>query len=178
MTRKLSNMALLTLLHSLSTDFAALISHSDSNAIIINLISAAMAQAGANQSGELAYDLKVGSIVGARPEAQVQSQIIGSLFGALISCGIYKLYGSQYPIPGPFFRIPSSFLVLSTARLLLGQGLPEGGCAFCSGSRASLHASHDCQVVKMRYTTRWWQQLIPSGVSFAIGTICSDSDDA
>jgi len=69
--------------------FAILISYSNPNAVIINLISAAMAVPGANQA----------SVVGARPEAQIYGQIIGSFFGALISCGIYKLYTSQYPIP-------------------------------------------------------------------------------
>ena len=155
--------------------FAALVSHVNPNAIIINLISAAIAQAGANQSGELAYDLKVGHIIGARPGAQVLGQIIGSLFGALISCGIYKLYASHYPIPGPLFRIPSSFLVLSTARLLLGQGLPEGVAPF---ALIAAILSMLATILKMRYNTRWWQTIIPSGVSFAIGVFLSGPDDA
>ncbi|KAF2240748.1 OPT superfamily oligopeptide transporter [Trematosphaeria pertusa] len=146
--------------------FAALISHSDPNAVIINLISAAIAVAGAVQSGDLAYDLKVGSIVGARPEAQMHGQIIGSLFGAFVSCGVYKLYASQYPIPGRFFRVPSAYLVLSTSRLLLGQGLPEGVWPFAVAAAA---LSALATILKMRYESRWWQKLIPSGVSFAIG---------
>ena len=151
--------------------FAALISHSNPNAIIINLISAAIAQAGANQSGELAYDFKVGSIIGARPGAQAQGQIIGSLFGALISCGAYRLYSSQYPIPGPLFTVPSSYLVLSTARLLLGQGLPEGVAPFALGAAM---LSMVATIVKIRYNSRRWQKFIPSGVSFAIGVVLSD----
>jgi uncharacterized oligopeptide transporter (OPT) family protein len=127
-----------------------------------------MAVAGANQSGDLAYDLKVGSIIGARPEAQIHGQVIGSLFGALISCGIYRLYASQYPIPGPLFRVPSAYLVLSTARLLLGRGLPEGVWPFVV---AAAVLSILFTVVKMRYETQWWQKLIPSGVSFAIGMV-------
>lgn len=125
-----------------------------------------MAVAGANQAGDLAYDLKVGSIIGARPDAQVLGQIIGSLFGALVSCGVYKLYASQYPIPGPLFRVPSAYLVLSTARLLLGRGLPEGVWPFAVAAAVLSTLS---TVMKMRYEDRWWQKLIPSGVSFAIG---------
>jgi uncharacterized oligopeptide transporter (OPT) family protein len=127
-----------------------------------------MAVAGANQAGDLAYDLKVGSIVGARPEAQIYGQIIGSLFGALISCGIYKLYASQYPIPGPLFRVPSAYLVLSTARLVLGRGLPEGVWPFALTAAVLSMLS---TIVKMRYATQWWQKLIPSGVSLAIGMV-------
>ncbi|KAI1411462.1 oligopeptide transporter [Hypoxylon sp. FL1857] len=146
--------------------FAVLTSHSDPNAIIINLISAAIAQAGANQSGDLAHDLKVGYLVGARAEAQIQGQVIGSIFGALISCAIYKLYASNYPIPGPIFRVPSSFLVLSTARLVLGRGLPEGVGWFALGAGI---LSTLATIIKMRYADRWWQKLVPSGVAFAMG---------
>jgi len=146
--------------------FAALISRSNPNALIIDLISAAMAQAGAEQSGDIACDSKVGSLVGARSETQVYGQVIDSLFGALISCSIYKLYASHYTIPGPLFRIPSSYLVLSTARLGLGQGLPPGVLPF---ALASAVLSALATVVNMRYADRWWDCLIPSGVSFAIG---------
>jgi len=127
--------------------FASLISHSNPNAIIINLLSAAVAQAGANQAGELSYDFKVGSLVGARSDTQVYGQIIGSLFGAFISCGIYKLYASQYPIPGALFRVPSSFLVLSTARLLMGRGLPDGVAPFAIRAAVPnpFYADHDNQ---------------------------------
>jgi uncharacterized oligopeptide transporter (OPT) family protein len=145
--------------------FASLISHSNPNRIIINLLSAAVAQAGANQAGELSYNLKVGSLIGARSEAQVYGQIIGSLFGALISCGIYKLYASQYPIPGTLFKVPSSFLVLSTSRLVMGRGLPDGVAPFAIGAALSMLVT----IIKMRYATQWWQKLVPSGVSFAIG---------
>ncbi|TAQ88175.1 hypothetical protein B7494_g3497 [Chlorociboria aeruginascens] len=90
------------------------ISHSNPNGIIVNLISAAVAQAGADQAGELSYDFKVGSLVGARSEAQVYGQIIGSLFGALISCGIYKLYALS--ILYPEFSLESQHHLMSLAR--------------------------------------------------------------
>lgn len=153
--------------------FAAIIAHSDHKAVIINLLSAAIAVAGANQAGDLAYDLKVGNIIGAHPEAQVRGQIIGSLFGSLISCGIYKLYASQYPIPGPLFKVPSAYLVLSTTRLLLGRGLPEGVLPFVI-TAAILSAL--ATVVKTKYEHEWWQKLIPSGVSFAMGACFKTMD--
>ncbi len=146
--------------------FATLVSHDNQNAVIINLIAAALAVAGANQSGDLAYDLKVGSIVGAHPEEQIFGQIIGSIFGAFLSCGIYRLYTLQYAIPGPLFRVPSAYLVLSTARLLLGRGLPDGVWPFAVAAAVLSGLS---TIVKTRCENKWWQKLIPSGVSFAIG---------
>ncbi|KID83615.1 oligopeptide transporter [Metarhizium guizhouense ARSEF 977] len=146
--------------------FASIISQSNPNGIIINLLSAAVAQAGANQSGDLSYDFKVGHLVGARPDIQTWGQIIGSIVGAFVSCSIYRLYASQYTIPGPLFRVPSSFLVLSTARLLMGRGLPEGVAPFALGA-AILSAAGT--VVKMRYSGQWWEKFLPSGVAFAIG---------
>ncbi|RYP41074.1 hypothetical protein DL767_001235 [Monosporascus sp. MG133] len=146
--------------------FAGLTSSTNPNAILINLISAALAQAGANQAGEISYDFKIGHLVGAPLEVQIPGQIIGSVFGAFISCGIYKLYASQYPIPGPLFQVPAAFVVFNTAKLLLGRGLPEGVAPFVLGA---LILSAIATIVKMRYSTRWWQRFIPSGVSFAIG---------
>ncbi|KUJ07407.1 oligopeptide transporter [Mollisia scopiformis] len=146
--------------------FASLISRSNPNRIIINLLLAAVAQTRANQAGELTYDFKIESLVSARSDAQVYRQIIGSIFGALNSCGIYKLYASQYPILRTFFKILSSFLVFSTARLVIGRGLPDRVALFAIGA-ASL--SILVTIIKIRYLTEWWQKLILSGVSFAIG---------
>ena len=132
----------------------------------MNLISTAIAQAGANQSGDLAHDLKLGKIVSAQPQAQAVGQVIGSLFGAIVSCGIYRLYASHYPIPGPLFRVPSSYLVGSTARLVLGRGLPEGVGFFVLVTAA---LSMTCTIIKVLYTQKRWEKLIPSGVAFAMG---------
>ncbi|CAH0021640.1 unnamed protein product [Clonostachys rhizophaga] len=146
--------------------FTLLAPASNPNALILNLLSAAIAQAGANQAGALSYDFKVGHLVGSRLDVQIPGQIVGSLFGTLVSGGIYKLYTSQYPIPGPLFRVPASFVVLSTARLLLGRGLPDGVGPFVVGAAV---LSAVATMVKMRYHDRWWQHLVPSGVAFAIG---------
>jgi uncharacterized oligopeptide transporter (OPT) family protein len=143
--------------------FATLISRSHPNVIIMNVLSAGIAEAGSSQAGDIAFDFKIGHLVGAEPQAQLYGQIIGSIFGAFISCGIYRLYTSQYPIPGPLFQIPSSFLDVSTARLVMGRGLPEGAGEFALGFGIFF------AMIKMKYADRWWQNLIPSGVAFAIG---------
>ncbi|RHZ68078.1 hypothetical protein CDV55_107961 [Aspergillus turcosus] len=165
-TRTLGLAFLVSLIVLSQLVFAALISHSNPSAVIINLISAAMAVAGASQSGDLAFDLKIGSMMGASPDAQTHGQLIGSVFGAFIACGIYKLYTSRYAIPGSLFRVPSAYLVLSTSRLLLGHGLPEGVGPFVLAAAVFSIVS---SVVKMRYEDRRWEKFIPSGVSFAIG---------
>ncbi|KAH8719521.1 OPT oligopeptide transporter protein-domain-containing protein [Phaeosphaeriaceae sp. PMI808] len=146
--------------------FATLISHNNPDAVIPNLISAGLAVAGANQAGDLAYDLKVGTLVGANPLAQVQRQFIGSIFGAFISCGIYKLCSLQYFIPGPIFEVPSAYLVLNTARLLPGESLPAGVLSFVIGAAL---ISTAIIIVKIRFESHWWQGFVPSGVSFAMG---------
>ena len=150
--------------------FAGIINLAKPHAVVINLISAGIAQAGSNQSGLLAYDLKFGYNVGASPQSQMWGQIVGSIFGAIISCAIYWLYSHRYSIPGPMFQVPSSYLVLSTARLLLGKGLPRGVAPFVVCTAV---ASAAATFVKIRFVARWWQPLIPSGVSFAIGECMS-----
>jgi len=49
--------------------FAHLISPLNPDEIVINLIAAATAQAGANQASDLPYGLKLGSLISAHPEA-------------------------------------------------------------------------------------------------------------
>jgi uncharacterized oligopeptide transporter (OPT) family protein len=139
--------------------FATLISRSHPNVIIMNVLSAGIAEAGSSQAGDIAFDFKIGHLVGAEPQAQLYGQIIGSIFGAFISCGIYRLYTSQYPIPGPLFQIPSSFLDVSTARLVMGRGLPEGAGEFALGFGIFFAVT---TMIKMKYADRWWQNLIPS----------------
>lgn len=96
--------------------FASLIPHSNPNGLIINLVSAAIAQAGANQSGDLSYDLTVGHLAGARPGIQTWGQIVGSTVGAFITCAINRLptsivrspCGGQGSLRGPVVgKIPS-----------------------------------------------------------------------
>jgi hypothetical protein len=75
--------------------FATLISRSDPNAIIINLLSAAVAQAGANQAGDISFDFKIGSLVGARPEAQIYGH------SSVLSYRVAYANSMQFNIPYP-----------------------------------------------------------------------------
>lgn len=88
--------------------FALIIPSSNPNAIILNLIAGGIAEAGAQQAGDLMQDLKTGHLLGASPKVQFYGQIIGSIWSAIISAGIYKLYTRVYEIPGPLFQIPTA----------------------------------------------------------------------
>jgi len=88
--------------------FAVIIPRSNAKTIIINLIAGGIAEAGAQQAGDLMQDLKTGHLLGASPKVQFYGQLIGSLWSAIISAGIYKLYTRVYEIPGPLFQIPTA----------------------------------------------------------------------
>ncbi|KAF3491184.1 oligonucleotide transporter [Arthroderma uncinatum] len=99
--------------------------HTRRSAIITNLLAGAVSEAGALQAGDMMQDLKTGHLLGASPKAQFYGQAIGSVVGALISAGVYKLYVHVYPVPGPMFQVPTAYVWIFTARLVTGQGLPE-----------------------------------------------------
>lgn len=88
--------------------FALIIPRDNPHAIVINLIAGAIAEAGAQQAGDLMQDLKTGHLLGASPRAQFYGQLIGSIWSAIISAGIYKLYTHVYEIPGALFQIPTA----------------------------------------------------------------------
>lgn len=88
--------------------FALIIPRSNPQTIIINLIAGGIAEAGAQQAGDLMQDLKTGHLLGASPKVQFYGQLIGSIWSAIISAGIYKLYTHVYEIPGPLFQIPTA----------------------------------------------------------------------
>jgi OPT family oligopeptide transporter len=108
--------------------FALIIPRTHPNAIVINLIAGGIAEAGAQQAGDLMQDLKTGHLLGASPQVQFYGQVIGSVWSAIISAGIYKLYTRVYEIPGPLFQIPTAqvlpFFVVANSGL---GGLREIG---------------------------------------------------
>lgn len=67
-----------------------------------------MAEAGAQQAGDLMQDLKTGHLLRASPRSQFYGQMIGSLASVFVSTAGYKFYTSVYQIPGPEFAVPSA----------------------------------------------------------------------
>jgi hypothetical protein len=70
--------------------------------------SGGVAEAGAQQAGDLMQDLKTGALLRASPRSQFYGQMIGSLASVFVSTAAYKLYKSVYEIPGPAFRVPTA----------------------------------------------------------------------
>ena len=150
--------------------------------IVANLIAGGIAEAGAQQAGDLMQDLKTGHLLGASPKAQFWAQLIGSLASVFISTGVFKLYSAAYELPGPQFAVPTAKVWLDLARLLNGHPLPYNTGPFIWGFASFFALLTIIQVVysdvaflksrsrngSIRGRPRW-VSLIPSGIAFAIG---------
>ncbi|KAI1321735.1 hypothetical protein EDD11_000011 [Mortierella claussenii] len=150
--------------------------------IVANLIAGGIAEAGAQQAGDLMQDLKTGHLLGASPKAQFYAQLIGSLASVFISTGVFKLYSSAYELPGPQFAVPTAKVWLDLARLVNGHSLPYNTSPFIWGFAAFFAVLTLITVIfsdvaflrsrsangSVRGRPRWigW---IPSGIAFAIG---------
>ena len=146
--------------------FALVIPSSNPNAITINLIAGAISESGALQAGDMMQDLKTGHLLGAAPRAQFWGQMIGSLVGAVVSAGVYKLYTSVYDIPGDMFQVPTAYVWIFTARLVTGQGLPEMAWQHALGAGIIFVI---LTVARVRGQGRWWQPYVPGGIAVAVG---------
>lgn len=99
--------------------------------ILINLVAGGIAEAGAQQAGDLMQDLKTGFLVGASPKAQFIAQIVGTIYSVVFSSVMYKVYNYVYEIPSKTFRIPTAVVWIDCSRLVTGEGLPPHALEFC-----------------------------------------------
>lgn len=104
--------------------FALIVPKDHPAKILINLVAGGVAEAGAQQAGDLMQDLKTGHLVGASPKAQFIAQILGTLYSVVLSSVMYKVYNSVYQIPSDMFRIPTAVIWIDCSRLVTGAGLP------------------------------------------------------
>ncbi|KAJ2795962.1 OPT super, partial [Coemansia guatemalensis] len=147
-----------------------------------NLIAGGIAEAGAQQAGDLMQDLKTGHLLNASPRAQFAGQMIGSVFSVFVTAGAYLLYTNVYPIPSKQFPVPTAQVWLDMARLVNGQPLPSHVWPFIAAFAlvfvalpvAAAVLAHSAQervkifgtlVVRKATLQRWW----PSGIAFAMG---------
>ncbi|KAF8926562.1 OPT oligopeptide transporter protein-domain-containing protein [Dissophora ornata] len=150
--------------------------------IVANLLAGGIAEAGAQQAGDLMQDLKTGHLLGASPKAQFYAQLIGSFASVFISTGVFKLYSSAYELPGPQFAVPTAKVWLDLARLVNGHALPHNTGPFIWGFAAffailTLITVVYSDVAFLRSRSRngsvrgrpRWVGWIPSGIAFAIG---------
>ncbi|KAK4684568.1 required for meiotic nuclear division protein 1, partial [Tremellales sp. Uapishka_1] len=145
--------------------------------VVANIIAGGVAEAGAQQAGDLMQDLKTGQLLRASPRSQFYGQLIGSLASVFISSAGYKFYTSVYEIPGPQFSVPSAGIWLNLARLLNNGHLPDHVVPFMilfGGLFAFISALKVSQKDLPASIGRLVQYL-PSGVAFAIGFLNSPS---
>uniref|UniRef100_A0A0L0NW13 Oligopeptide transporter n=1 Tax=Candidozyma auris TaxID=498019 RepID=A0A0L0NW13_CANAR len=111
--------------------FAAFIPRNHPSRILVNLVAGGIAEAGAQQAGDLMQDLKTGHLLGASPKAQFAAQMIGTVYSVFVSSIMYKVYNSVYEIPSQTFRIPTAVVWIDCSRLVTGEGLPPHAFEFC-----------------------------------------------
>ncbi|KAK1993962.1 OPT superfamily oligopeptide transporter [Colletotrichum falcatum] len=146
--------------------FAFMIPSSDPNAILLSLAVAGVVEASVWQAAEMMDEFKMGHLVNTPPQSLFYGQLIGSLVGSLISMLVYRLYTTVFHFPNDGFPMPSAHILVSTARLIYGKGLPPGVIGFgltASGLAASFKIFKD-QNSGLRLSS--W---VPSSVALAAG---------
>ncbi|ODV58130.1 uncharacterized protein ASCRUDRAFT_39812 [Ascoidea rubescens DSM 1968] len=111
--------------------FAIIIPKDRKGTVLINLVAGGIAEAGAQQAGDLMQDLKTGHLIGASPKAQFIAQVIGTIWSIFLSSVMYKVYNHVYDIPNDLFRIPTAVIWIDCSRLVTGKGLPPYSRIFC-----------------------------------------------
>ncbi|KAL2431951.1 hypothetical protein ABEF95_004585 [Exophiala dermatitidis] len=117
-------------------------------------------------------------------EAQLYGQIVGSIFGAFVSVGLYKLYThDKAKIPSRRFPIPVAHVWILAAKLATGMGndndndngagagsagFPEKSIQFSIATAAVFVLMTVLRITSDTKKTRW-RRWIPGGVAFAIG---------
>ncbi|KAJ3003405.1 hypothetical protein NUW54_g5316 [Trametes sanguinea] len=142
--------------------------------IIANIIAGGVAEAGAQQAGDLMQDLKTGHLIHASPRAQFYGQLIGSCLSIIVTTTAYSMYQRAYEIPGPSFPAPTAYVWLGLARLLRDGELPEKSGEFMVifAVLFSVIAAFKTYAVRSGSPYAKW---VPSGVAFAIGFLNTPS---
>ncbi|KAH7106261.1 OPT superfamily oligopeptide transporter [Auriculariales sp. MPI-PUGE-AT-0066] len=142
--------------------------------VVANIVAGGVAEAGAQQAGDLMQDLKTGHLLHASPRAQFYGQLVGSALSIVVTTTAYSLYTRAYTIPGKEFPAPSSYVWLNLARLLRDGSLPPhtGQFMIAFGLATAVLAGAK---VYARATGSPWAKYIPSGVAFAIGFLNTPS---
>ena len=86
--------------------------------VVPNLVAGAIAEAGAQQAGDMMQDFKTAHLLGVCPRAQFYAMLMGSAASVFVSVGAYALYTSAFVIPGPEFPAPTAEIWLDMAELV------------------------------------------------------------
>lgn len=90
--------------------------------VVPNLVAGAIAEAGAQQAGDMMQDFKTAHLLGVCPRAQFYAMLIGSAASVFVSVAAYALYTSAFVIPGPEFPAPTAEIWLDMAELVCSSG--------------------------------------------------------
>ncbi|SCU83981.1 LAME_0C07646g1_1 [Lachancea meyersii CBS 8951] len=148
--------------------FAMITPRSMKGGVLLNLVAGGIAEAGAQQAGDLMQDLKTGHLLGASPRAQFFAQLIGASWSVILSSVMHILYNRIYEIPNAEFRVPTAVIWIDCARLVTGKGLPDKAleCTIVLGSVFGV-----LSLIKNLYRDNGYKWLlwIPSGVAVGVG---------
>ncbi|KAL6065382.1 Succinate dehydrogenase iron-sulfur subunit [Balamuthia mandrillaris] len=133
--------------------------------IVSNLIAGAIAEAGAQQAGDMMQDLKTGHLLRASPRAQFFGQLIGTFFSAFFAVGAYLLYTSAYEVPGPQFPVPTAKIWLDMAKAVSGEHITLHGVIWCCAGMSVIAGMLPILAIVLR---REHAQYLPSGIAFAV----------
>lgn len=153
--------------------FALMVPRDHPGNILLNIVAGGVAEAGAQQAGDLMQDLKTGHLLNASPRAQFVAQLVGVVWSVILSSVMYIVYNTVYDLPNDQIRIPTAVVWVDCARLVSGQNLPERAleCSLVLGGIFALlslvkncatSASGDGSAAK-------WTKYIPSGVAVGVG---------
>ncbi|KAG2149094.1 OPT oligopeptide transporter protein-domain-containing protein [Suillus bovinus] len=142
--------------------------------VVANIIAGGVAEAGAQQAGDLMQDLKTGHLIHASPRAQFYGQLIGSSLSILVSATAYTLYQRAYTIPGPSFPAPTAYVWLSLARLLRDGQLPQNSASYMVLFAIIFGVIAGVKVIAAQ-RNHPYAKWIPSGIAFAIGFLNTPS---
>ncbi|CEP64816.1 uncharacterized protein LALA0_S13e03642g [Lachancea lanzarotensis] len=148
--------------------FAMITPRTMKGGVLLNLVAGGIAEAGAQQAGDLMQDLKTGHLLGASPRAQFFAQLIGASWSIVLSSVMYLLYNRIYEIPSTQFRVPTAVIWIDCARLVTGEGLPDKAleCTIVLGTIFGI-----LSLIKNLYRDKGYKWLIwiPSGVAVGVG---------
>eukprot|EP01132_Coremiostelium_polycephalum_P000385 gene385-486_t len=136
--------------------------------VLSNLVAGAIAEAGAQQAGDMMQDLKTGHLLKASPRVQFYGQLIGSFFSIIFAVVSYQLYSAAYVIGAPTkdggLPAPTAKVWLDMANLVNHGQLAENVLGFCIVAAFLVALIPIIEAIKPEY-----ERYLPSGIALAIG---------
>jgi hypothetical protein len=155
--------------------------------LVGNVIAGAVAEAGAQQAGDLMQDLKTGWLLHVPLPAQFAGQVIGSLVSVFAATAAFRVFDAAYGVPSASLPAPTAAIWVSMAELMNGAGaLPSHALPFMVvGALASFAVAVAASVAEggggggqgadgagaspLRAAARRAAPYLPSPTAFSIG---------